>query len=478
MELTQWLQELRGGGSPDQRKGLQLTLLRSPALHRWGPGLLEETPTPELLRRGGVGVSSSSPLWGGAVAAALGSPPNPSTTHPRLDQRLDAVAALLLLSTALGSGLGPVPAVLPEALRSLEAPLRDGWLLTLSLREGLDSLHPNRLLARLSHRLPLHQALRDLLQRRVLARPYPLSSSHGRTEGGHHHNPLAFPLLELYLGELDRFLEAGVALAPFRGPTPPGPPRLRWLRSGDQLLLLLEGSRKEALELQKQLCSFIRGNLALAAHPSGPLHPSDGIPFRGYHLRRVGTKTGDGPQRLRPELPMGVVLPALVEAGLLRRKPDGRFFPTSCKTLLREEPETIVATLAGLFGAFCGHYRGVVNRGDLVQLLDYYGRSIAAMTLAHKASVSTPVIRQRYTDWLEIPDGGGGWLLPGPVRRRQPKPEPTPPLPTWPTPPSTWIPPTWWPSSWPGGADGVGGGGKPPKDPEVRRGVGGWPSYR
>src|SRR6185369_15737707 len=120
-------------------------------------------------------------------------------------------------------------------------------------------------------------------------------------------------LLELYLGEVELFLDQSPVLNPYRP--------FRYLRHGDALLWWLMGPEKVAKEAVRRLRYFLMGNLDLP--PSGfrfsfTRRARKGIPFRGYRLRSKVTRDG---WILRREVPYGAVVAALVRLKLARRRP-------------------------------------------------------------------------------------------------------------------------------------------------------------
>jgi hypothetical protein len=324
--------------------------------------------------------------------------PTPAGQQTLLQRRLLLRALLLLLRSVakphLVAGPRPTAATLLAALR--QPPLSWSWALEGSLEKGLTSLDPRRLLSHLANHYLDQQVFGDLLHkalRRRLLRPGPRHLERGWSP----EEQLTALLQELYLAQLDTFVAAGVTLRSYRegatAATPPGSQdrRLRLHRCGDQLLLLLQGSRADAEEVRRLMLNFCRGDLALVAAGRDRLElrhlATQEVSFMVYGLKlQRSPRQPSGELRLR--LRRRELLLALREEKFLRAKPSmgQEFFPQSYPPALKYPPGQLVTLLARIFWGLSLYGQLVGDVSSARVLLQSFGRDVAAMTLAHRLS--------------------------------------------------------------------------------------------
>jgi len=80
----------------------------------------------------------------------------------------------------------------------------------------------------------------------------------------------------------------------------------------------------------------------------------------------------------------------------LARIKNGKFFPTSYKSILQNDIPQIVKYLSAVFRGICNYYCFSDNYYDTHTIYNYYGKYCTAMTIAHKTKSKISKIFKKY----------------------------------------------------------------------------------
>jgi group II intron reverse transcriptase/maturase len=214
--------------------------------------------------------------------------------------------------------------------------------------------------------------------------------------------------------------------------------KIAYVRYADDFVIFVWGSRQDCQEITDKTRVFLKGDLALNLSETKTkiTHlKSQKAEFLGFEIwqspgKIPTTKSDVNPMgkldpgnknarlrgailatpRVRVTFSMKKVLEELLNRGMVRRK-DGKYFPTSYKSILQFEPQNIVAYLSSVYRGIAQYYSHADNWYDTKTIFNYYGKYCAAMTLAHKSKSKVSNIFKKHGEELEIRGGPDGRVL-------------------------------------------------------------------
>lgn len=207
--------------------------------------------------------------------------------------------------------------------------------------------------------------------------------------------------------------------------------RLVYVRYVDDFIIFVWGTKSDCMEIKNYLFNFLKSELDLNLNiektqiiyfkkekvnflgfeiwqsPSTiPFFKKNAISTRKLDRNKMHSKIkAFTPQvsRTRITFSMEVILRKLVDKGLVRFK-DGRFHPTSFKSVLRYDIPNIVLYLKAVFCGLTDYYKFAHNWYDVKTLYNYFGRFCLAMTLAHKTKSKVTKVFAKYGPNISVTD--------------------------------------------------------------------------
>ena len=316
------------------------------------------------------------------------------------------------------------------------------WFLELDIERCFEAIDHRRLMALLEAKGLRDEAVRSLLWKGLRSAVVDLGSCRRRKEGIPQGSVLSPLLANIFLSQLDDWLEqrarsyrrglrrrnnpAYTAICrrmrqvapperrrlqrlrrrvPSRDPRDPGYRRFWWVRYADDVLIAVAGPRSEVVALREELAAFL-ATLGLRLSETKTLITSateGNARFLGHlisapNLRKpaqyqwVGTATGGGCRRpLKPRTAVNgdirALMAKLVERGYARR--GRRAVPTRCGRLIHHSDAMIVDHFRELARGQGLYYCGATNWPKLRARLDYVLRYSCLLTLASKHRLRT-----------------------------------------------------------------------------------------
>lgn len=207
--------------------------------------------------------------------------------------------------------------------------------------------------------------------------------------------------------------------------------KIVYVRYAYNFIIFVWGSKTDCIKIKLLIKNFLKGNLDLYV-----LHEKTNLTFlKKYKANFLEFQLGQSPKknivfhkknvspvikkpdkkkldlksretaiktpRLKITFNIKMVLQKLVDKNLIKFK-AGRFFPTSYKPALWYKIPNIVKYLKKLFNEITNYYGFAANLHDSKSLYNYFGRYIAAMTIAHKTKSNITHIFKKYGQKLSI----------------------------------------------------------------------------
>jgi len=207
--------------------------------------------------------------------------------------------------------------------------------------------------------------------------------------------------------------------------------RIAYVRYADDFIIFVWGTKNDCLEIKKLVKNFLKGDLDLDLSDEKShitYLKRDKANFLGFQIwqspeKMLSKKSDVNPYgkidrvkmnskfrgasmqipRTRITFSMNDVLRKLVDKGLVCYK-AGKFFPTSCKSVLQYDIANIVLYNKSVFRGLASYYGFAHNWYDAKTLYNYFGRYCTAMTIAHKTKSKVPKVFKKYGLELTITD--------------------------------------------------------------------------
>ncbi len=213
--------------------------------------------------------------------------------------------------------------------------------------------------------------------------------------------------------------------------------KITFVRYADDFVIFVWGTKADCIELTDSVRKFLNGDLALnlsTAKTKITFLKKQKVKFLGFEIWQpkyhiLSSKKDINPlgkldkiklkskyrgavmstPRIRVTFSMKRVLNSLVDKGLARFK-QGKFFPTSYKSVLQYDVANIVNYLRQVFHGIVNYYSFSDNWYDTKSIFNYFGKFCTAMTLAQKLKSKVPKIFKKYGDLITIKSEKGSIL--------------------------------------------------------------------
>jgi len=227
------------------------------------------------------------------------------------------------------------------------------WAIEGDISAYFDTIGHRKLLKLLRRRIKdakLLGLIWKFLRAGVMERKLFKDTNIGTPQGG-----IVSPLLaNIYLHELDKYMERYTSLSPYRKATrrKQGLANFTYARYADDFVILCNGTQEQTLEMRKELHDFLQNTLSLrlSLEKTKVTHLNDGIDFLGFRFQRAMSGSGrKAPKLLIPEKAMKRHLDILRAA----TSPDTHEDSLSLKIL----------ALNRIIGGWCRYYQYTTKPG-------------------------------------------------------------------------------------------------------------------